>query len=85
MENLVPNQGKNHDLPPVGFSLFTNMGKIGYKVTHLVTSNSHSMSNTFGHTHHVLVLPRLGHNTLTLKRMKFSRYYNASNSSKCKV
>ena len=27
VENLVPNQGKNHDLPAVGFSHFTNTGK----------------------------------------------------------
>ena len=27
VENLVPNQGKNHDLPPVGFSHFTITGK----------------------------------------------------------
>ena len=27
MQNLVPNQDKNHDLPPVGFSLFIITGK----------------------------------------------------------
>ena len=40
VENLVPNQGKNHDLPPVGFFTLHYHGQIGYKVTHLVTSNS---------------------------------------------
>jgi len=39
-------------------------GQIGYKVTQPVTSNSHTMSNTYGHADHtVLVSPRLGHNT----------------------
>jgi len=69
VENLVPNQGKNHDLPPVGFFTLYYHGQIGYKVTNLVTSNSHSMSNTFGHTHYVLVSPRLGQNTHS-QRMK---------------
>ena len=84
-KTLCPTKVKNHDLLPVGFSALHYYGQIGYKVTHLVTSNSHSMSNTFGHTYHVLVSTRLGQYTLTLKRMKFSPYYNASNSSKCKV
>jgi len=81
-KTLRPTKVKNHDLPPVGFSTLHYHGQIGYNVTHLVTSNSHSMSNTFGHTHHVLISPRLGQNTLTLKRIKFSPYYNASNLSK---
>ena len=42
VENFVPNQGKNHDLPPVGFSLFTITRKLGYNATHPVTSNSHA-------------------------------------------
>jgi len=69
---MCPTKVKNHDLPPVGFSHFTNTGKIGYKVTHSVTSNSHTMSNTYGHIHHVvLVSPRLGHNTHSQKNETF--------------
>ena len=63
VENLVPNQVKNHDLPPVGFSLFTITSKLGYNATHPVTSNSHTNVQHPWTLTHVLVSPRLGHNT----------------------
>jgi len=62
---------KNHDLPPVGFSSLHYHGQIGYNVSHPVTSNSHTMSNTYGHTPHVLVSPRLGQNTHSQKNEIF--------------
>ena len=38
---MCPTKVKNHDLPPGRIFTFNYHGQIGYKVTHLVTSNSH--------------------------------------------
>ena len=62
-KTLCPTKVKNHDLPPVGFSLFTNTGKLGYNVTHPVTSNSHTNVQHLWTLTNVLVSLRLGHNT----------------------
>ena len=70
-KTLCPTKVKNHDLPPVGFSTLHYHRQIGYKVTHPVTSNSHATSHTFGHTHHILISPRLRQNTDSQKNEIF--------------
>ena len=82
VENLVPNQGKNHDLPPVGFSLFTITGKLSYNVTHPVTSNSHTNVQHPWTLTHVLVSPRPGQFTQFQKNEFFFLTTNASTTSK---
>jgi len=71
VENFVPNQGKNHDLPPVGFSHSTITGKIGYNETHPVTSNSHTNVQHPWTQTHILVSPRLGQITHSQKNEFF--------------
>jgi len=66
-KTLCPTKVKNHDLPPVGFSLFTITGKLGYNTTHLVTSNSHTNVQHPWTLTHVLVLPRPGQFTQSQK------------------
>jgi len=68
---LRPTKVKNHDLPPIGFSTLHYHGQIDYKVTHPVTSNSHTNVQHLWTLTHVLVSPILGHNTHSLKEWNF--------------
>ena len=64
----MPNHGKKPR--PITRRIFTlhYHGQIGYKVTHLVTSNSHTMSNTHGHPHHTSLSHLDSDKTLTLQK-----------------
>ena len=65
MEN---NQGKKPRTTTRRIFTLHYHGQIGYKATHLVTSNSHTMSNTFGHTHHTSLSHLDSDKTLTLQK-----------------
>jgi len=74
-KTLCPTKVKNHDLPPVEFSLFTIPGKHGYNVTHPIMSNSHSNVQHLWTLTHILVSPRPGHKTHSSKEWIFLPYY----------
>ena len=65
---------KNHDLPPVGFSLSTITGKHGYNVTHLVTSNSRSNVQHLWTLKHTSLSHLDSDNSLTLQKNEFSSF-----------
>ena len=74
-KTLCQTKVKNHDLPPVGFSLFTITGKFGYNATQPVTSNSHTNVQHSWTLSHVLVSPRPGQCLSITKEWIFLPYY----------